>query len=200
MPRPKKGSRLGSDPKHQRQMLSNLALSLFRHERIRTTEAKAKLLRPYAERIITKAKKGGVHYRRQVLALIEDRTVVHKLFDDIGPRFAARNGGYTRILKLGPRQGDGAPMAVIELVEEGTVTTVPASGEEGGRRRRLRRPGRRRVPAAGEAEVGDEGETAAEGSEQTQGEEEPSPDEQPGDSEADSTQDTPEPNEEKKGP
>jgi large subunit ribosomal protein L17 len=189
MPQPKKGSRLGSGPKHQRQMLSNLALSLFRHERIRTTEAKAKLLRPYAERIITKAKKGGLHHRRQVLSLIEDRGVVHKLFDDIGPRFAARNGGYTRILKLGERQGDGAAMAVIELVDEGAVATVQA--DEGSRRRRLRRPGRRRAGEAAPPPAG-EGET-----ERPQDEEAPSSDDQPGDSEAGTSQDTPGPDEEK---
>jgi large subunit ribosomal protein L17 len=144
MPQPKKGPRLGSNPKHQRLMLSNLALSLFEHERIQTTEAKAKLLRPYAERLITKAKKGSVHHRRQVLSVIEDRAVVHKLFADIGPRFADRNGGYTRILKLGPRNGDGAPMALIELVEAGTATTIESDTEDGGgRRRRLRAPRRR---------------------------------------------------------
>ena len=128
-------------------MLSNLALSLFEHERVKTTEAKAKMLRPFAERLITKAKEGSVHKRRQVLSVIEDRAVVHKLFDDIGPRFAGRNGGYTRILKLGPRSGDGAPMALIELVEEGAVTRASDGDEEtGGRRRRLTRPSRRRTP------------------------------------------------------
>jgi large subunit ribosomal protein L17 len=145
MPQPKKGPRLASGPKHQRQLLSNLALSLFEYERITTTEAKAKMLRPFAERLITKAKTGSVHNRRQVLSVIEDRAVVHKLFDDIGPRFADRNGGYTRILKIGPRNGDGAPMALIELVEEGAVTRVDeAPAEETGGRRRLRRPARRR--------------------------------------------------------
>lgn len=145
MPQPKKGPSLGSSPSHQRQMLANLALSLFEHEKIRTTEAKAKLLRPYAERLITKAKKGGIHDRRQVLSVIEDRAVVHKLFADIGPRFASRNGGYTRILKLGQRSGDGAPMALIELVDSAVdsgTEEADAGGERG--RRRLRRPGRRR--------------------------------------------------------
>lgn len=145
MPQPKKGPSLGSSPSHQRLMLANLALSLFEHEKIRTTEAKAKLLRPYAERLITKAKKGGIHDRRQVLSVIEDRAVVHKLFADIGPRFASRNGGYTRILKLGQRSGDGAPMALIELVDSAIVSSgeeAEAGGERG--RRRLRRPGRRR--------------------------------------------------------
>jgi large subunit ribosomal protein L17 len=123
-------------------MMRNLAESLFVHERIQTTEAKAKALRPYAERLITKAKKGTVHHRRQVLSDIENREVVHKLFADIAPRFAERNGGYTRILKLGQRSGDGAPMALIELVEGTSVTT--ADTPESRRRRGLRRP--RRTP------------------------------------------------------
>jgi large subunit ribosomal protein L17 len=144
MPAPKKGPRLGSNPSHQAQMLSNLALSLFEHERVRTTETKAKQLRPFAERLITKAKKGDVHNRRLVLSTIEDREIVHKLFAEIAPRFADRNGGYTRILKLGPRNGDGAPMALIELVETAAVTTVESTEEgESGRRRRLPRPRRR---------------------------------------------------------
>ena len=153
MPQPKKGPRLGSSPSHQRRMLSNLALSLFENERIQTTEAKAK--------------NGSVHHRRQVLSVIEDRSVVHKLFDDIGPRFAARNGGYTRILKLGPRSGDGAPMALVELVEEGAVVSETQE-TEAGPRRRLRAP-RRRTPqdkpvqpageqAAQESDAGDEAE------------------------------------------
>lgn len=144
MPQPKKGPRLGSGPSHQRLMLSNLAVSLFEHERIKTTEAKAKQLRPYAERLITKAKKGDVHNRRQVFSVMQDRDAVHKLFSDIAPRFADRNGGYTRILKLGPRNGDGAPMALIELIEGSAAV---ADDEEGSatttRRRRLARPGRR---------------------------------------------------------
>jgi len=149
MPTPKKGARLGSGPKHQKLMLSNLALSLFEHERITTTESKAKLLRPYAERLITKAKKGDVHNRRQVLSMIESRDIVHKLFADIAPRFADRNGGYTRILKLGPRNGDNAPMALIELVDGGAAatTTTDDSGESAPKRRRLSRPGRRRSGA-----------------------------------------------------
>src|ERR671915_705915 len=138
MPAPKKGYSLASKPSHQRQMLSNLAISLFDHERIKTTEAKAKLLRPFAERLITKAKKGDVHNRRQVLSVIEDREIVHKLFAEIAPRFSERNGGYTRILKLGPRTGDGAGMALIELVDDGgaAVTTVESAEAPGGRRRR----------------------------------------------------------------
>ena len=116
MPRPKKGPRFGGSPSHHRLMLANLAAHLFASEAIVTTEAKAKVLRPYAERLITKAKKGGLHRQRQVVSRIQDKEVVHKLFAEIGPRYEDRNGGYTRILKLGPRAGDSAPMARIELV------------------------------------------------------------------------------------
>jgi large subunit ribosomal protein L17 len=119
MPAPKKGARLGSGPSHQKLMLGGLAASLFTHEKIKTTEAKAKTLRPHAEKLITFAKRGDVAARREVLKVITDRDVVHKLFSDIGPRYAERNGGYTRILKLEQRKGDAAPMAIIELVEEG---------------------------------------------------------------------------------
>ncbi len=118
MPTPKKGARLGGSPAHQKLILANLATGLFEHGRIVTTEAKARTLRPYAERLITKAKKGDLHNRRQVLSVIRDKGVVHNLFEEIGPRFAERPGGYTRITKLGPRKGDNAPMAVIELVTE----------------------------------------------------------------------------------
>src|SRR4030067_1076490 len=123
MPRPKKGPGLGWSPAHQRLLLNTLAAQLFTHEKINTTEAKAKAVRPVAEKMITFAKRGDVAARREVLKDIPDRDVVHKLFAEIAPRYAERPGGYTRILKLGPRQGDGAPMAVIELVE----------GEEGSR-------------------------------------------------------------------
>src|SRR3989442_9108555 len=116
MPRRKKGPRLGAGPAHQKLLLGTMAAQLFQHERIRTTEAKAKALRPVAERLITFAKRGDVAARRQVLKVVPDRDVVHKLFSEIGPRFAERNGGYTRILKLGQRKGDGAPMARIELL------------------------------------------------------------------------------------
>ena len=119
MPKPKKGSRLGSGPAHQKLLLSGLAQQLFVHEGINTTEAKAKALRPYAEKLITYAKRGDLASRRQVLRDIPDRDVVARLFTEIGPRFSEREGGYTRILKLGQRQGDGAPMARIELVERG---------------------------------------------------------------------------------
>jgi len=118
MPTPKKGARLGGSAAHQRLIVANLATSLFEHGRITTTEAKARVLRPVAERLITKAKKGDLHNRRQVLATIKDKGVVHALFEDIAPRYAERPGGYTRITKIGPRKGDNAPMAVIELVTE----------------------------------------------------------------------------------
>jgi large subunit ribosomal protein L17 len=119
VPKPRKGPRLGSGPAHQRLMLSGQAASLFTHEAITTTEAKAKALRPFAEKLITFAKRGDVAARREVLKVVPDRDVVHKLFAEIGPRYAERPGGYTRVLKLGQRQGDGAPMARIELVEGG---------------------------------------------------------------------------------
>jgi large subunit ribosomal protein L17 len=118
MPTPKKGARLGGSPAHQRLILSNLATALFEHGRITTTEAKARVLRPVAEKLITKAVKGDLHNRREVLKTIHDKSVVHTLFTEIGPSFAERPGGYTRITKLGPRKGDNAPMAVIELVTE----------------------------------------------------------------------------------
>ena len=118
MARPRKGPRLGSGPAHERLLLSGLAAALFTHEGVNTTETKAKAVRPLAEHLITFAKRGDVHARRQVLRTIPDRDVVHKLFSEIGPRFAERQGGYTRILKLGQRLGDGASMALIELLPE----------------------------------------------------------------------------------
>jgi large subunit ribosomal protein L17 len=137
MPTPKKGARLGGSPAHQKLIVANLATSLFEHGRITTTEAKARVLRPFAEKLITKAKKGDLHNRRQVLSTIRDKGVVHALFEDIAPRYAERPGGYTRITKIGPRKGDNAPMAVIELVTEdyapkartsrSTASTAPAT-------------------------------------------------------------------------
>jgi large subunit ribosomal protein L17 len=121
MPTPTKGPRLGGSPAHQRLLLANLATALFEHGRIVTTEAKAKRLRPLAERLVTFAKRGDLHARRRVLTVVRDKSVVHTLFTEIGPRFENRNGGYTRITKLGPRKGDNAPMAQIELVESLTV-------------------------------------------------------------------------------
>ncbi len=116
MPTPKKGPRLGGSPSHQRKLLSNLAAALIIEERITTTTARAKLLRPYVEKMITKARRGDLHARRLVLRKIQDTDVVTKLFDEVGPRYEDRPGGYTRIVKLGPRRGDGAEMSLIELV------------------------------------------------------------------------------------
>ncbi|WP_329175545.1 50S ribosomal protein L17 [Streptomyces sp. NBC_01477] len=121
MPQPAKGARLGGSAAHEKLLLANLAKALFEHGRITTTEAKARRLRPVAERLITKAKKGDMHNRRQVLQTITDKSIVHTLFTEIGPRYENRPGGYTRITKIGPRRGDNAPMAVIELVEALTV-------------------------------------------------------------------------------
>ncbi len=138
MPTPTKGPRLGGGPAHERLILANLATALFEHGRITTTEAKARRLRPLAERLITKAKRGDLHARRQVLTVVRDKSVVHTLFTEIGPALANRNGGYTRITKLGPRKGDNAPMVVIEIVEplaeqvvaEATGATKRAAKEE----------------------------------------------------------------------
>jgi large subunit ribosomal protein L17 len=123
MPKPTKGPRLGGSSSHQKAILANLATSLFEHGRIKTTEPKARALRPYAEKLITHAKKGELHNRREVMKKIRDKDIVHALFAEIAPFFADRNGGYTRIIKVEPRKGDNAPMAVIELVREKTVTS-----------------------------------------------------------------------------
>jgi large subunit ribosomal protein L17 len=123
MPTPTKGPRLGGSPAHQKLMLANLATSLFTHGRIHTTRAKAERLRPYAERLITKAKKGDLHNRREISQQIRDKDVVHRLMAEIGPFFADRPGGYTRIIKTLPRKGDNAPMAIIELVNERLAST-----------------------------------------------------------------------------
>jgi large subunit ribosomal protein L17 len=135
MPTPTKGPRHGGSPAHQRLMMANLATALFEHGRVTTTEARARTLRPIAEKLITKARKGSLHHRREVLKTIRDKSVVHELFTEIGPRFAERPGGYTRITKIGPRKGDNAPMAVIELVTEAyeapaaAARTAPATQE-----------------------------------------------------------------------
>jgi large subunit ribosomal protein L17 len=141
MPTPTKGRRMGGSPAHQRHMMANLATALFEHGRITTTEARARRLRPVAERLITFAKRGDLHARRRVLTTVTDRDVVHTLFSEIGPRFESREGGYTRITKIGPRKGDNAPMAVIEL--------MPEESEARPRRRRARRsqPARPSAPA-----------------------------------------------------
>jgi large subunit ribosomal protein L17 len=139
MPTPTKGPRLGGSSAHQRHILANLATALFEHGKITTTEAKARRLRPFAERLITFAKRGDLQARREVLTVVTDKGVVHTLFTEIGPSFAARDGGYTRITKVGPRKGDNAPLAVIELVQE-EATASP-------RRRRARRAQPAAAPA-----------------------------------------------------
>ena len=136
MPTPSKGPRLASTPAHERHMLANLATALFEHGAITTTEARAKRVRPLAERMITFAKRGDLHARRQVMTVIRDKSVVHVLFTEIGPRYATRPGGYTRITKIGPRKGDNAPMAVIELCEplaERTVSEATAATKRAAR-------------------------------------------------------------------
>ena len=134
---------MGGSPAHQRHMLSNLAAALFEHGKITTTEARARRLRPYAEKLITFAKRGDMHARRQVLTVVPDKGIVHNLFTEIGPSFADRPGGYTRITKLGPRKGDAAPMAVIELIREEVSAARP--------RRRTRRAGAAPATAAAPA-------------------------------------------------
>jgi large subunit ribosomal protein L17 len=152
MPTPTKGHRLGGSPAHERHILANLATALFQHGRIITTEAKARRLRPVAERLITFAKRGDLHARRHVLTVVTDQGVVHRLFTEIAPEFSERDGGYTRITKIGPRKGDNAAMAVIELVRGEPVAAKP--------RRRARRADAK-APAAAAA-VAAEPETDAE--------------------------------------
>jgi large subunit ribosomal protein L17 len=166
MPTPTKGPRLGGSSAHQRHILSNLATALFEHGRITTTEAKARRLRPVAERLITFAKRGDLHARRQVLTVVSDKGIVHSLFTEIGPGFAERHGGYTRITKIGPRKGDNAPMAVIELVRD-EVTARPR--RRPARRQRQETPATTEAPdtaatdtAATDAESADTAETATE--------------------------------------
>src|ERR1700737_1465506 len=142
MPKPTKGPRLGGSSSHQKAILANLATALFEHGRIKTTEPKARALRPYAEKLITHAKKGTLHNRREVLKKIRDKDVVHSLFAEIGPFFADRDGGYTRIIKVEARKGDNAPMAVIELGREKTVTA------EGDRARRVKASKKAAAPVA----------------------------------------------------
>jgi large subunit ribosomal protein L17 len=154
MPQPTKGPRLGGSPAHQRLILANLATSLFEHRRITTTEAKARRLRPYAERLITKAKRGDLHNIREIAKVIRDKDVVHALVTEIGPFFADRQGGYTRITKTLPRKGDNAPMAVIELVSQKTVT------DEADRARRVAGSQTRPQGASTPAATGATGSTA----------------------------------------
>jgi large subunit ribosomal protein L17 len=144
MPTPTKGHRLGGSPAHERHILANLATALFQHGRITTTEAKARRLRPVAERLITFAKRGDLHARRHVLTIVTDKGVVHQLFTEIAPEFSERDGGYTRITKIGPRKGDNAAMAVIELVRGEPVAAKP-------RRRARRAEPRAETPAAATA-------------------------------------------------
>ena len=150
MPKPKKGPRLGGSPAHQRLMLSNLATALFEHGRITTTETRARLLRPVAEKLITKAKRGDLHNRREVLKTVRDKSVVHTLFTEIAPTFAERPGGYTRITKIGPRKGDNAPMAVIELVTEAYSPKAPSTKKT----QAAAAPARRRGGRAGRGDRG----------------------------------------------
>jgi large subunit ribosomal protein L17 len=160
MPKPTKGPRLGGSSAHQKAILANLATALFEHGRIKTTEPKARALRPYAEKLITHAKKGTLHNRREVLKKIRDKDVVHALFAEIGPHFADRNGGYTRIIKVENRKGDNAPMAVIELVQEKTVTSeADRARRVGASKAAAKAPEadepKAEEPKAEEAEVGD---------------------------------------------
>jgi large subunit ribosomal protein L17 len=154
MPKPTKGPRLGGSSSHQKALLANLATSLFEHGRIKTTEPKARALRPYAEKLITHAKKGALQNRREVLKSIRDKDVVHALFEEIGPFFADREGGYTRIIKVEARKGDNAPMAVIELVREKTVTS------EADRARRVKASKKTEAPVAAAEEPKAEAEEA----------------------------------------
>src|SRR5580693_7296424 len=156
MPKPTKGPRLGGSSSHQKALLANLATALFEHGRIKTTEPKARALRPYAEKLITHAKKGTLHNRREVLKKIRDKDVVHALFAEIGPFFADREGGYTRIIKVEARKGDNAPMAVIELVREKTVTS------EADRARRVKASKKAAPPAAAAPQTAVEPESAVE--------------------------------------
>lgn len=149
MPTPTKGPRLGGGPAHERLLLANLATQLFAHRRITTTEAKAKRVRPLAERLITFAKRGDLAARRRVLTVVRDKGVVHELFTDIAPLMAERNGGYTRITKIGNRKGDNAPMAVIELVLEPlTAKQATVREAEAATKRAAKAPAKKAAPAA----------------------------------------------------
>ncbi|CAB4907705.1 unannotated protein [freshwater metagenome] len=148
MPKPSKGPRLGSGPSHERLLLGTLAEQLFQHGKITTTEAKAKRLRPLAEKLITFAKKGDLASRRQVMTTISNKSVVHTLFTEIGPRFETRNGGYTRITKIGPRKGDNAPMAVIEVLTDGTTAKAATVAEA---EKAVKKAAVKKAPAKAEA-------------------------------------------------
>ncbi|HLS13009.1 MAG TPA: 50S ribosomal protein L17 [Beutenbergiaceae bacterium] len=156
MPKPTKGPRFGGSPAHERLILANLAQALFEHGSIRTTEAKAKRLRPFAERLVTKAKRGDLTARRQVLAVISRKDVVHELFTEIAPQMAERHGGYTRIIKVGARKGDNAPMAVIELVTEPVSPKQATVAEaEGATKRGAKEAAAAQAEEAGSPEAAD---------------------------------------------
>ena len=162
MPKPTKGPRLGGGPAHERLMLANLAQSLFEHGAIRTTETRAKRLRPVAERLITKAKRGDLHARRQVMATLSRKDIVHTLFADIAPSMSERQGGYTRITKIGPRKGDNAPMAVIELVTEPVSPKQATVKEaEGATKRAVKEDAAAAAAASEAAESAESAESAA---------------------------------------
>ena len=147
MPKPTKGPRLGGSSSHQKALLANLATSLFEHGRIKTTEPKARALRPYAEKLITHAKKGTLHNRREVMKKIRDKDVVHVLFAEIGPFFADRNGGYTRIVRTRVRPGDAAEMAIIELVDKSTEGSSKGSSKSEGKASGEKKAAPKKVPA-----------------------------------------------------
>ena len=172
MPAPTKGPRLGGGPAHERLILSNLATALFEHDRITTTEAKAKRLRPLAERLITFAKRGDLHNRRKVMATVRDKGVVHRLFTEIAPDMAERDGGYTRITKIAPRKGDNAPMAVIELVREPVAKKAVVTQAEGATKRAATDRGAAEAAPVSDAELEAAEPTTAEDApvEQTQAE------------------------------
>jgi large subunit ribosomal protein L17 len=150
MPTPTKGPRLGGGPAHERLILANLATSLFEHDSITTTEAKAKRLRPLAERLITFAKRGDLHARRRVMTVVRDKGVVHRLFTEIAPDMAERPGGYTRITKIGARKGDNAPMAVIELVREPIAKKATVKEAEAATKRAAKDAAKAEKPAKAE--------------------------------------------------
>ena len=161
MPTPTKGARLGGGPAHERLMLANLATALFEHGKITTTEAKAKRLRPLAERLITFAKRGDLHARRRVMTVVRDKGVVHELFTEIGPRYENRQGGYTRITKVGPRKGDNAPMAVIELVEALTAKAETVKEASAATKKSAAKKAPAKKAAAKKAAASEEAATAA---------------------------------------
>ena len=184
MPKPTKGRRLGGSSSHQKALLANLATSLFEHGRIKTTEPKARALRPYAEKLITHAKKGTLHNRREVLKKIRDKDVVHTLFAEIGPFYADRAGGYTRIIKVEARQGDNAPMAVIELVREKTVTSEANRARKAGATKKAAPVAAAAAPQAAVEPEAAEGPVAEESVEEVKAEDEAIADAQTAEAEA----------------